>query len=279
MEKACSSEPLPLKLMHATVVVLCRNNPSELEETLHSLKGATDGLGPNYQLELLVIDGSNSNACSKVYHSIILLNWNCRFIHRFPNGTYDAMNIALGEVKGRWIAFMNSGDIYLRGGFATLLLYAESQSVKRSFKHLGAVFGQAWIEPPGLPLRWLTPNPRLDDIDVWLRHMVPCHQSMLFQTTFAKSNPYHLRAGSKADRAVIKASLTPPAEISYLSKPVCVFRLNGQSSRLFDWHSITSPGLAYNERLVEMIKIIISPFATVYPFFMWMRSIWFGWIC
>jgi len=279
MEKACSSEPLPLKLMHATVVVLCRNNPIELEETLNSLKGATDGLGPHHQLELLVIDGSNGNACRKVYHSIVLFNWNCRFIYRSPNGTYDAMNAALGEVKGRWIAFMNSGDIYLRGGFASLLLHAESQSVKRSFNHLGAVFGQAWIEPPGLPLHWLTPNPSLDKIDAWLRHMVPCHQSMLFQTTFAKLNPYHLRAGSKADRAVIRAALASPAEISYLSKPVCVYRLNGQSSRLFDLNSITSPGLAYYERMVGILKIIISPFGAVYPFVMWMRSIWFGWIC
>ncbi len=265
--------------MHATVVVLCRNNPSELRETLNSLKGAINGLQSPCQLELLVIDGSDSNVCNLVFNSVSLTEWSSRLIYRSPNGIYDAMNAALGEVNGMWVAFMNAGDIYLNGGLASLLAYAEMNSCKQDFAHLGAVFGQAWIEHPSLPLRWLTPNPAVDQLDCWLRHMVPCHQSMLFKTTFAKLNPYSLGAGSKADRSVIRASLAPPAKLAHMRLPVCSYRLNGQSSRLIDWSSLISPNLTHAERLVEIIKLVISPLGALYPFFMRVRSIWFGWIC
>lgn len=268
-----------LKPMLATVVVLCRNNPSELKETLNSLKGAINGLQPSYKLELLVIDGSDSNICYLVFNSVPLAGWSKRFIYRSPNGTYDAMNAAIDEVNGIWLAFMNAGDIYLNGGFASLLAYAEMNSCKQEFAHLGAVFGQAWVEHSALQLRWLTPNPLVVQLDCWLRHMVPCHQSMLFKTSFARRNPYRLDAGLKADRSVIRASLAPPAQLAHVRLPVCSYRLNGQSSRLIDWSSIVSPILTHPQRLVEIIKLFISPLGSLYPYFMRARSIWYGWIC
>jgi len=265
--------------MGASVVVLCRDNPCQLEETLSSLVLATQGLEPPFALELLVLDGSKTEACHKVFDAAALQPWKRRLIPRPPQGIYDAMNAALREVSGSWVAFMNAGDLYVAGGLALLLLHAEAITATPGLHRPAAVFGQAWVEPPGWSLRWLTPDPAMNHLECWLNHMVPCHQSMLFSVDFARLHPYPLNSGTKADRMVMRAALDPAPKQVYVAKPVCRYRLGGQSSRLVAWTSLTAENLRPGERLGEYLKVVLSPFRVGYPLLMWVRSRWFGWIC
>jgi glycosyltransferase involved in cell wall biosynthesis len=265
--------------MRASVVVLCRDNPYQLEETLSSLVRATQGLEPPFALELLVLDGSTTEACRKVFDAAALQPWNQRLIHRPPQGIYDAMNAALWEVNGSWVAFMNAGDLYTDGGLTLLLLHAEAIASTPGLQPPAAVFGQAWVEPPGWSLRWLTPDSAMNHLDRWLDHMVPCHQSMLFSVNFARLHPYALNSGTKADRIVMRAALASGTKRVYLPIPVCRYRLDGQSSRMVDWTSLTAEGLRPGERLGEYMKVTLSQFRVIYPLMMWLRSRWFGWIC
>lgn len=265
--------------MRASVVVLCRDNPFQLAETLTSLEAATHGLKAPFELELLVLDGSKTEACHRIFKVANLPHWNQRLIHRPPQGIYDAINTAIWEVNGIWVAFMNAGDLYLQGGLTLLLLHAEAITATPDLLRPAAVFGQAWVEPPGWSLRWLTPDPAMNHLDRWLNHMVPCHQSMLFSVSFARIHPYALNSGTKADRVVMRAALADATRRVYLPTPVCCYRLDGQSSRLVDWPSLKAESLRPGEQLGEYMKVALSPFRVIYPLLMWLRSRWFGWIC
>ena len=216
--------------MEVSVVVLCRDNPEELAETLASIPPAA---GP-VPVEVVVVDGSASDACRLRWEAMggprpgLTLRW-----HPLePRGVYDAMNRSLQLVRGEWMGFMNAGDVYEPGGLARLLAHAEALVRSRGIGRAVAVFGQAWVDPPpGSTAPWLTPDPAMGRLDRWLHSMVPCHQAFLFSVAYARQHPYDTAGSPAADRAVMRSAIARAGVACYLPMPVCRFRLGGLSSR------------------------------------------------
>ena len=248
--------------MRLSVIVLCRDNPSELAETLHSIPAAM-GSTPLGHLEVLVVDGSTTPDCRVQVETMpqrqgrLQLSW-----HPLrPRGVYDAMNRGLTLARGEWIAFMNAGDVYESHGLALLWRHAQDQLLRLGPERAVAVFGQAWVDPiSGSARPWLTPDPSMTRLRRWLRFMVPCHQAFLFAACFARHHPYDLRAGITADRSVMRAALSRAGEGSYLPVPVCRFRLGGQSSR-------------------QGVKAWLSAWPSLLPWMMRHRARWIGRTC
>jgi hypothetical protein len=150
---------------------------------------------------------------------------------------------------------------------------------------LPAVFGQAWIELPGSGLCWLSPDPQVRSIKTWLRWMVPCHQSLLFNTAWARANPYDPISATYGDRPVMRAALADDPAAVYLAEPVCRFRLDGHSSGLPNAEMLrrrlADPALDQRGRRVERFKALLGrliPLAT-YANIMRFRAAWLGWRC
>jgi len=216
--------------MEVSVVVLCRDNPAELAETLASIPPAA---GP-VDLEVLVVDGSSTDGCRRQLEAV---RWSTpgptlRWTPMEPRGIYHAMNQSLELVRGEWMAFMNAGDVYESAGLLRLLAHARGLVRERGADRAVAVFAQAWVDPPpGSTSPWLTPDPATQRLDRWLRHMVPCHQAFLFAVPFARLHPYDERGTPIADRAVMRCAIARSGTACYLRFPVCRFRLGGLSSR------------------------------------------------
>lgn len=219
--------------MKLSVIVLCRDNPDELQETLDSLPMAFSGSSEDL-LEVLVVDGSIGPLCRLRVEELRrqsgapALRWQ----GLPPRGVYDAMNRALPLVRGEWLAFMNAGDVYEPGGLALLSHHAEHLLARSDPARAVAVFGQAWVDPPpGTTSPWLTPDPAMAHLNRWIRCMVPCHQAFLFSTAFARRHPYRTQGHPLADRAVMRRAVRLAGPACYLPRPVCRFRLGGLSSR------------------------------------------------
>lgn len=274
LAKGRSSAPL------VSVVVVCKDNPGELEATLCSLLFA----GLPADTEVVVVDGSLTRNCwliaEKWGHSNADNRWSVCLLCLEPRGVYHAFNTALSMCRGHWVAFMNAGDVYLEGGFSRL--FGRASDLGSSTR---AVFGQAWVcsTRNESALSWLVPHPDTRDIRRWLKHMFPCHQSLLFSRDFARSNLYPETVGPYGDRQVMRAAMAASSPRHYVSAPVCVHYLDGISSRPPRLRQLIallcSADFAPRERLALIVNWLLSPVWSLRPFWMIARVKWLGRVC
>ncbi|MCP9917452.1 glycosyltransferase [Cyanobium sp. ATX 6F1] len=254
-----------------------------MSETLDSIASQRFQSG-ELGLEVIVVDGSESLGCfhetERHRPQLAQQGWQMRWMERPARGIYDALNAALTLARGRWLQVLPAGD-----------LYADDRSLERLLAHgrrrldagrpPAAVFGQAWVEVPGRPLRWLTPDSRVRSMTAWLGRMVPCHQAFLFDGDWARAHPYPADSSIYGDRPVMRAALAASGSEAYLAEPVCRFRLGGVSSGLPGGRELLrrwrDPALGRSGRVNEAIKALVRPLAGGYPHLMRARAAWMGW--
>ncbi len=117
------ANPKPL----LSVVVLCRDNPDQLSDTLAALLQAGPwhlamGWSEVIDIELLLVDGSSNGTAAQMFEAWQQPpGWRRRRLLLPPRGVYHAMNQSLKAVLGEAIVFMNAGDVYVPGGLHILL--------------------------------------------------------------------------------------------------------------------------------------------------------------
>ena len=89
-----------------TVVTVVKDDLSGLKKTIRSLVDQVNFSGVEY----LVIDSSVNSAATEAAVSDSLIS-GARFIWCDPAGIYSAMNIGLSLAHGRYIYFLNAGDL------------------------------------------------------------------------------------------------------------------------------------------------------------------------
>jgi glycosyltransferase involved in cell wall biosynthesis len=265
-------------------VTLCLNDHERLRLTLAAMPAASVGL--QMPLEILVLDGSEGTACAQVCIELANgLGLPLRYEHRKPEGIYLAMNEALELANGELVAFMHAGDLYLPGGLTDLINHwlALAEHAVRPV----AVFGQAWVQPitgAGSLRPWLTPPASIRHLRRWLGWMVPCHQAFVFEINFARAHPYGCRS-LVADRAVMRIAIAQAGPACFLPRPVCVYGLDGVSSRLPTseqlFRRLEEAGRTPAERLAELLKwaLLRLGLAPHQSRLMRLRASLWGWIC
>ena len=250
-------------VQQVSIAVLCKNNPLQLETTLLSLPAAAKSL--DMLLEILVMDASESRQCEEVsdrfqLQFLPLKMGVLRHCYQSTTGIYAAMNEVIQLAQGDLLAFMNSGDHYLSDGLTGLVEHWRDCS-ETAARPLPAVFAQTWATVPG-GICWLTPSPLARRMRRWMSGMVPCHQAILFEISFARQHPYHTHS-LIADRSVMRKALSDAPEFAYLSKPVCVFLLDGVSSQWPGWAAFRRRWSDSERNLLEhgvdVIKFILFP--------------------
>ena len=92
-------------MMRLSVITVVRNDVEHIEQTLLSV------LGQDYpEVEYIVIDGGSSDGTAEVIarYADRLAYW----VSEPDGGIYPAMNKGLKHATGRWVNFMNSGDLF-----------------------------------------------------------------------------------------------------------------------------------------------------------------------
>ncbi|MDE7019132.1 MAG: glycosyltransferase [Lachnospiraceae bacterium] len=92
--------------MKITVVTVCLNVEETIEATIQSV------LAQTYQdIEYLIIDGMSNDGTINIINKYVN-DKRIRFFSEKDNGIYNAMNKALGICTGKYIIYMNSGDVF-----------------------------------------------------------------------------------------------------------------------------------------------------------------------
>jgi len=264
-----------------SIIVVTRDNRSELCHTLRSIGAQCfrDFFSSLVSLEVVVVDSSVHPVGMDEIRSCLGGYLAVRYFTDIPaQGIYSAMNVGLRESRGDLVHFLNSGDSLF-----------DSTSLNRLLKHcfetqqqipltLRAVFGQALISPlVGSSCKpWLVPDPSVHSIHRWLNFYYPNHQSLLVDGSWARAHPFQTDAPQSADRVWMRAALSDPQRVAYLAEPVVRFSLGGVSSGLPDWPTLLvrlrEPTRTWTEKLSEVVKFALRPWAGHYPRLMALRS-------
>jgi glycosyltransferase involved in cell wall biosynthesis len=156
-----------------TIITVVLNGAATIRKTIESVITQTY---PN--LELIVIDGGSQDQTIEIIQSLDskIDYW----ISEKDLGIYDAMNKGINLARGKWLNFMNSGDIFF-----------SNHVVKKLFS--GRDFGSTLIIHGNWEVRYGVSKKRIaisgNSSDLWKGSQF-CHQAVFINTTYHKSHPY-----------------------------------------------------------------------------------------
>ena len=96
---------MALNNIKVSIIVVTLNNLKGLKKTLSSCQ--------KQQIinnEVIVIDGASTDGTVAYLNSFSELNNS--WVSEKDHGIYNAMNKGLSYAKGKWIIFMNAGDVF-----------------------------------------------------------------------------------------------------------------------------------------------------------------------
>lgn len=171
-----------------SVLVVCLNPGEKLEKTLDSIRMQTY---QNYEIVIkdgLSTDGSLS--CVKDICDAAKELPKLRLIEKKDSGIYDAMNQAVQESKGRYLYFLNCGDIFYNEN----VLADMAELIAGNPSNAGIYYGNIYERLTG---REVASNPRMDDFGCYRN--VPCHQACFYDRKLLIAHPFETKYRVRAD--------------------------------------------------------------------------------
>lgn len=171
-----------------SVLVVCLNPGEKLKKTLDSIRIQTYR---NY--EVVVKDGLSTDgslSCIKPEHDAADKLPALRLIEKKDNGIYDAMNQAVLESEGRYIYFLNCGDVF----YSENVLADMAELIRRKPSGVGIYYGNIYERLTG---REVASNPRMDEFGCYRN--VPCHQACFYDRKLLTAHPFEVRYRVRAD--------------------------------------------------------------------------------
>ena len=214
-----------------SIITLTKNNKIALLKTLKSIKSQQR----DFLIEFIIIDGSNKNQFIKnktlINRNFIKQNQKKILISHissediFLKGIYPCMNYGKKIAKGKFIIFLNSGDMFFNN-LSLQTLFKNSLYLDSKY---GLIFGQAKIISP-TNISWDFPGKKLENFERWLKIFEPNHQSMLVANPLANKYDFPLNVNSLADGYWKRNIINNSSEVIYIKTPIVKFFLDGVSS-------------------------------------------------
>jgi len=174
LEKPNNIKPL------ITVVTICYNAVDTIEETIKSVIEQTY---PN--IEYIVIDGGSTDGTVdiiKKYQDKISY-----WVSEPDRGIYDAMNKGTMKANGRWINFMNSGDVFYNN-------HILEDVFSNNIDNADVIYGSVMLDKKGKEI-----EVRPGSFDEFWKGSRFCQQSAFISTELHKKHPYDLQYKIAAD--------------------------------------------------------------------------------
>jgi len=197
-----------------SIITVCWNDQVGLEKTYQSLlqQECKD-------FEWIVVDGNSTDA-SKLFLKG-LPEGVCAWSSEPDNGLYDAMNKGLHKSTGRYVTFLNSGDIFADG---QVLAVIKSEALGQDSPDFIYGDGLEHISDEENILKKARSHK-------WLWYgMFTHHQSMFYKRELIGSLKYRLEYKLAADYGFTTEFLKKSDEITYVPTPICVFEGGGLTS-------------------------------------------------
>ena len=223
--------------MFLSIITVVKDQPFRFSRTMRSILPVIQKLDC---IEWIIVDSSTSSL-----DSLDLFDQskfaNCLFLRRKPDGVYKAMNFAISRASGKYLLFLNAGDILLQGSINLLLSRCGSESV--------------YIFRPVDTFLFFNFSSSL--VDIARTRSFP-HQSIVYaKNLHSKYGPYSTELDS--DQQFF--SNISPSEICYLPSPI--------SNRCLDSRDLTYISWLKKYRL----PLIFSRF--IHPFYVFVRSFYY----
>lgn len=112
-----------------SIITPCYNSADFITKTLDSVIEQT-----HKNWELLIIDDKSKDKTCEVVESFMLKHANIRLVKLAENGgVANARNVGLDEAKGKYVAFLDSDDIWLNEKLAIQVAYMETNELEMTF--------------------------------------------------------------------------------------------------------------------------------------------------
>lgn len=112
-----------------SIITPCYNSEGFITETINSV------ISQDYkQWELIIVDDKSTDETCKIVENFMQLHRNIRLIQLENNGgVANARNVGLKETNGKYIAFLDSDDVWLKEKLSKQVAYMEEKSLPMSF--------------------------------------------------------------------------------------------------------------------------------------------------
>tara|TARA_B100000900_G_scaffold401425_1_gene406098 strand:- start:653 stop:1438 length:786 start_codon:yes stop_codon:yes gene_type:complete len=197
-----------------SIVTVVFNRREEFEETIENILSQTYD-----NLEIIIIDGGSTDGTvdviKKYNHKIAY------WVSEPDKNIYHAMNKGIINATGKWINFMNAGDLYYEKNVI------ENVFANSEYKEVDLLIGNSIIEYDEFSRRYQNGN--LSEIWKGARFI---HQSCFIKTEFQKLNPYNENNEISADFEFFFNSIEINKIKTYnLNNFVSIFRAGGLSDK------------------------------------------------
>lgn len=172
-----------------SIIVVCLNPGGKLQSTLESIKNQTF-----HDFEVIVKDGGSSDD-SLGYAEKLAKAWesdrrNLRIVLKKDKGIYDAMNQAAKEASGRFLYFLNCGDVFYSAD--VLKKMWEFMGAEEAGK--GIYYGDIYERKTG---QRVASNPHIDAFACYRN--VPCHQACFYSREIFDRHCFDISYRVRAD--------------------------------------------------------------------------------
>lgn len=200
-----------------SIIVVCLNPGDKLRKTLDSITSQTYD-----DYEVIIKDGMSSDGIIETWESG---NRDER-IHIYrekDHGIYDAMNQAVTKAQGRFIYFLNCGDLFKD---KNVLENIQKNIVNKSKNtDLQIIYGDILEVLTG---QQVASNPRLDRFGLYRN--VPCHQACFYERELLCRHPFLIKYKVRADyEQFLWCTLEEKAQLTYVPLTVACYEGGGFS--------------------------------------------------
>ncbi|MCM1385981.1 MAG: glycosyltransferase [Bacillus sp. (in: Bacteria)] len=168
-----------------SVLVVCLNPGDKLKVTLESIRGQTFG-----DYEVIIKDGISSDGSRIFAEEMKNEISSLRFIEKKDTGIYDAMNQAVAQAGGKYVYFLNCGDVF----YDEKVLENMSRVIDSNPAGYGIYYGNIYERATG---REVASNPSMDAFGCYRN--VPCHQACFYDRRLLTAHPFEVKYRVRAD--------------------------------------------------------------------------------
>lgn len=233
-----------LDLPIISFITISKNNSKDLIETIKSL---IDQHESEYIEYIIVI----SEKLSKHIKDIILAKQESikiKLIEGKDNGLYDAMNLGILSSTGKYIYFLNSGDLLINKRLKLIYTYIKE---KVPIKCLAFSTIQTMDNK-----KWLRKSFNANKIPLLFRELLPPHQGFLSPNTEQRSF-FNTKLKLTADSYWIRDAMKTYG-VTYFNEAICEFKLKGISNfPSFKLIQLRIYEKKYLLSILELFKLII----------------------
>jgi len=212
-----------------SVITVVRNGEDIIENTILSV------INQNYlNLEYIIIDGNSTDGTIDIIQKYEdKINF---WISEPDMGIYDAMNKGISKAKGKFVNFMNAGDIFVDSYICQLV------AEKIMIKECDVIYGDFIAQSDTNNLEIIVKPKSLDKI--W-RGMIFCHQSVFIKVSILKEIPFDLKYKIVADYNQILSMYINNKIFCYMPNVIAKVAIGGMS-------------YSNHKTIIEQIKVIYA---------------------